>query len=609
MNNKQLKNFVTELNDFIREEVQKNDHYRNFIYFITNNFPGSISIKGNFIKNDNYEYFGVSPKYSVNEVKKLIIGKKSCFNNKSEFIKYLKGETTKFWNSVEKDEELNQALFGRSILETSYQYYFEFKIQIADNDLHNKLSGMNIIYDLDEQEQKLKIYGRPTLRQLEGLCKLYIYVNNDELCIVEGGLENKEKDIDWKGLYSAGNEKYLKCKEPALYSGVVPRLKKVKFIKASDANTNISRIEVEVERTTFMTMLGMGRLYLNKHELLSSYEEVLQKFDNKEAEIQKKFFSEISSKKSSEDVVGLLNNYLNESKYTHNMNISGNITTADDYCIYTKRNKNATDPGNYYCSVNGGCEIYDKNVDFYTYSVDEDLPSIDITTVNEKFSFGGELTRETCAELGLTDISNNWRYYGLSIMGRNNNENNEYILSLHFNILGYKYVNNSLKTIRSLQKKSTEKFENESLYGYRIEISKNSFEKVKNSFFGICKILQQWKDVFLILAIMVQALFKNSFSSIELANFISVDNILNVILNLALFIILMISLIAKYKNRKFEKTININVKTLINKKEKRFMYYKKLIKKQSKKADPVFILLFNLLVLSYLDEQSIEVYD
>ena len=162
------------------------------------------------------------------------------------------------------------------------------------------------------------------------------------------------------------------------------------------------------------------------------------------------------------DVIKRLNEYLEKSIYTHGMNVSGNIITNEDELIYTKRGGETWDKATLYCSTNGVCEINNSKVYHYNHSVQCDRPLIGEYNT-ETGDFGGELSREAMAELGVDINKSKWKYYGFSIMGychksenANKDENksgdinsNRYhSFPAHINILAYTEIDYNIEEIR-----------------------------------------------------------------------------------------------------------------------------------------------------------------
>ena len=290
--------------------------------------------------------------------------------------------------------------------------------------------------------------------------------------------------------------KFYKSNAGALYSGVIPRLNGVEYKEPSMDNASLEGIFLTLGRTSYFTMVAMGRVVETGHPFMTNelniegyrgtFAQISEAFDKYEVMIQNEYYEKIEAcdkkyrewmkdeinkygSKIEEDI-SILNNYLENSLAQHNINISGNLITEDGVCLYTQRGDEIEDSGDYYPSVNGGSEIYDTDVDFYKNSVQEDIPSINYN--KENVYFGQELTREAIAELGLIDDSHVWNFYGITCMGQKK-EINDHRLSFHFNVIGERRCMDEFMHIGEQKKKSAENFESKDLFGYRFETHPN----------------------------------------------------------------------------------------------------------------------------------------
>lgn len=225
------------------------------------------------------------------------------------------------------------------------------------------------------------------------------------------------KDIEENGMktFSAIYDSFVenmgvyKSNAGALYSGVIPRLNKVTYREPSLDNQTVEGFKLHLGRTSYFTMRSMGETDVKNHPFMNvevdfgayrgTFWDIISAIDEYEILVQNEYYEEMekvdddysNGKGEYSDVLGtekskekrkiekdieILNEYLKYSIAQHNINISGNLITEDGVCLYTLRGGNIEDSGDYYCSANGGSEIYDKSVDFYRNSVEEDIPSI-----------------------------------------------------------------------------------------------------------------------------------------------------------------------------------------------------------------------------------------
>ena len=299
-------------------------------------------------------------------------------------------------------------------------------------------------------------------------------------------------------------------------------------------NSSLEGFKLHLGRTSYFTMRAMGRnlqhVYLDLcvDSRLSnlSYRDVLKAFDLYEIACQDDYYLTIDNfqnESNPEKRLALeleaLNQYLSHSIGQHNLNVSANLITKDDMCLYTLRGGEIEDSGDFYCSVNGGSEIYDSNVPFYHHSVEEDIPTI--TYNKENVYFGKELTREAIAELGITDDSHVWTYYGLSLMGQKYNPADVHRMSFHFNVLGERRCTDEFEHIREQKQNAPENFESTNLYGYKLAVFQTRREKwsyISKDFF-LPKLLE-YKDTIMWMIILLSQILLSNYSAIRDLTFI-----------------------------------------------------------------------------------------
>lgn len=292
-------------------------------------------------------------------------------------------------------------------------------------------------------------------------------------------------------LYENENASAYTYSGSAIYSGVLPRLCRVEYLEPQMGNEEVQQMRLILGRTTYMTMYGLNKPDILAHPFLDAICETIRSpsgetfrlklrelnllFDLMEVRAQEEYWASMSHRNNglnwrqeTEEDFRICNDYLAHSWNIHNINISGNLITSDKYCVYTRRSQNVLDSGNLYCSVNGGCEVFDPQVGFYRSSVPEDLPTIQYG--HNPVYFGGELTREAIGELGIGDISVFWNYYGLSVMGnsRKDGQDIRQVIWFHFNVLGERQCLDTFDSILESKKQAAESFESEEIFGYKM---------------------------------------------------------------------------------------------------------------------------------------------
>ena len=583
----QFNEYLNALNHYLMKTAYDNDNERNFVYFISPDDFGKVNIQGEFMTEN---YYGVDPRLSVISVKKEALKVCSGFSSKEQFENYLdKMQLCYFHMEKNVGQETERALFAKCILATLDMFYFELECELGmgrKNEFEKLLQKNHV--NFKTEKTCYRIYGRPSdkiLTEIEEHGFAYQF---------DGRLILHDADrCDWKSLYLSKNSSYFHCKSAAFYSGVIPRLVEVSIESPKEGNNSITGLLLKMGRTTYMTMHGLLYYSIISHPYLDTYKTAINIYAMKEYNAQCIFKEKLQKEStiSQEKLISYLNEYLKKSPGIHNINVSGNVITSDGYCIYTKRGKNIEDEGNFYCSVNGGSEINDAQVEFYCNSVEEDLPTLTYESEKKVF-FGGELTRETQAELGITNISDIWEYYGLSIMGRIDEKHVERGIWFHFNVLGEKHCSETFEQIYELQKTATEHFENRDIFGYRFNYyqTQSAFLKQK-SLNGLSHIVE-WSDLIIVIAVALEAALQH--------RIIIQNETIIIYLQIAIYIFMAILLLAKIitailKNKHY-KEYNF-IFDISTKQEKRLELngYKKLIgKKNMKRADAIFILLFDL---------------
>lgn len=490
------------------------------------------------------KYHGLHPKFNI--------------ENLLKFLRDNEVNTTEeFWNSVgnlQKKEKLmnliidkhdiydsklklsnkedklhlESILLGRAILQMCSR--FGFKINILDTELAeefiNKLyeawskysDYFKIINDENKKDKNLFWkYNRDTSeifilgiwpKEIIDILSDEYYVKIDEKSLILGK-KNISNDNESNILKQAlcFSSKYLEyftlCNSNIYYSGVMPKVKHIKFNDDIKYSNDVKSITLEVVKTTFATVDFMDNPLIINHAYfkqdLNKYKH-MQIFDNYEDVIQQKYLYSnccITENTMNDEYEKLeienINKYLARSLNTNTVAVSSNIVTSDELLIVGKRSNLSIDGGEYYCSVNGQSEFKDENVDFYYQSVYEDLPSLEYNS-RYRVDLDNETKRETIAELGICNLNSVWNYYGISYLSRNNFPDNlDSNISLqesmkvnkrrmHFNVLSSNTTDLKYREVLMNSNNAVEKFENSKILGLKLFIYKNKSHKIKVRF-------------------------------------------------------------------------------------------------------------------------------
>lgn len=409
------------------------------------------------------------------------------------------------WFSPGSPEPLREAfckaLYARCLLQASRASGFWMKVAgnapddsavleaILENDPMAATGG-------EKDKGLFRVCGRlrdTTLRELDERFAFSVVTPPGHATTIEVSNRTRKGGMPFSSLYGKENAGAYTFSGSAIYSGVLPRLCRLEYMEPQMGNEEMQQMKLSLGRTTFMTMHGLNNPGILAHPFMDTvcgipagargetvsltFRELNRLFDRMEVCAQEEYRENLENRapglswrQETEEEFRICNAYLSHSLNVHNINISGNLITSDRYCIYARRNRGMLDGGNLYCSVNGGCEVFDPGVDFYTSSVPEDLPAIRYGP--GPVYFGGELTREAIAELGVGDNSVFWNYYGLSLMGNKagKRERRGQTVWFHFNVLGERQCLDTLDSIFESKKQAAENFESSELFGYRLMV-------------------------------------------------------------------------------------------------------------------------------------------
>ena len=513
-----LENFNNHIKELIKSDLVNN------IELFTSSYKSKLSVTlQRYNEEFNQRYHGLHPKFDDKMLSSILFHKNDEFklNDAQRFWRFLYekqgkdnyldllqddlGELLDFLSISEY--ELKITLFGKAILQMASHFGFRVKIIPEDiNDLLCILDNNNIpsiCWDLDEENLLLDLKGIWPVEAINYFCE---YFNFDELnCAIikkdkrtNNNLNNCLRNMllfseKYKHLYKL-------CDSDVYYSGVMPRVMRIEYLKQPNSSKGIKCIVFKICRTTYATVDFMDNSKILSHNFFkesigntnNTRIEVLKKINKFEDELQEKYLykniTENNDYEYEETRIKDINEYLKKSINTHTIAVSGNIITKDKYLILSKRSISSIDAEKYYCSVNGQSEFRDENVVFYNTSVFEDMPSMDYLS-RFRMDLNNEIRREAIAELGIPVFDKDWFYYGISFLsiknkGNDKDDNITGIRRMHFNVLAYNTVPYKFSDIVESQKKATEYFENEKLVGIRVCVFLNLvsliFYKIKN---------------------------------------------------------------------------------------------------------------------------------
>ena len=400
------------------------------------------------------------------------------------------------------------------------------------------------------------------------------------------------------------------------YSGVMPRVMGIDYNCNKASNSDIKYLSFRVCRTTFATVDMMDNSKILDHpffidgEINQAKRHKMIDFDNYEDFVQLKYLYEnnkdtgqIQDQRVYEmNEIKKINEYLRHSLNTHTIAVSSNIVTSDNFLIAARRGAKSIDAGEYYCSANGQSEFVDKNVSFYKESVFEDLPSMNYHS-EYRVDLNNEIRREIIAELGITGLNADFKYYGVSYLAINNSVSKEIKAShrnrrMHFNVLTFNKTPLGFKSVVASQCHATESFENSNLIGIKTIVIKNKFELFSKIIKYCLNWINKYKSrVFLILFFISFVFSRNRLQDVD------VNSLIDVAL---LSVYLIISIIDILKNRNFKKLQVVNRIFLPKYCNKNMFNIPKILKRLSKRSartgsakfHGIFILMFVLYLIN-----------
>ncbi|PTQ85954.1 hypothetical protein C8U37_10257 [Trichococcus patagoniensis] len=570
-----LLSFNKQLKDQLAE-VTKEKEVNNMKLFVMNDEAKvSVTLEAKYEKMDYYH--GLSPKFDEVKLKEFLFpentNSEDCgfeINNPDNFWRKIKVEQNKHeyvnlfvkdgWTKDKKSnsitigsycqlpDEMHITLLGRAILQMATHFGFSVKLSAQDQReflqiLKDCFSGIiefpkefrkedyknSLYWQFNDDFSVIYIKGIWPLSVVNEITQRYDCQNNTLILKSCGGNSSGEL-FSLLTFDKANIDKYHNNFDNVYYSGVMPKVIKIRYEEKPTAADKMKYIVFEVVRTTFATVDMLDNPAILSQPFFQSKvedsetndlkrSELMMNFDQHEDNIQNEYLynpeynpksdcepedkSEIETKKESTTesekidvndtdteriflspttdaqrdyekwMIDNLNQYLERSLNSNTVAVSANIVTKDDYLLIGKRGELTIDNSQYYCSVNGQSEFRDPNVSFYRNSVFEDLPSMEFDS-KYRIDLNNEIQREALAELGLPFFEHEWSYYGISYLSINNSviDEQRQVMKrrMHFNVLTHNSTSYTFADINKSQKKATESFENERLRGIKIKV-------------------------------------------------------------------------------------------------------------------------------------------
>lgn len=323
----------------------------------------------------------------------------------------------------------------------------------------------------------------------------------------------------------------------SLYNGVNNRLVEVNsdYFEVS-GKTNY--IKFKLQRTTFFTSLSFKHV---DNVLLNKYKYILDAIDSYEDNCFNILQNNLKNCPSQQASIDYLNIYLNASKQTHYINVSANITTKDNDLIHCLRGP-SEDKSTLYCSANGVSEVYDENVDYYMFSVNEDVPTIHIDKSVNRIDFSSEINREIRAELNIENMTNIYEFYGFTIMGKISD--GKLIDACHINVLTSTHCYEDFEEICKHHDNAIEKSEIDRILGWRIKIFDDLFYAFTYYIMLIGKLILEYDKLFFALCVLFT--FKDKIYTFEFDN--GFDKTISII-SMVVLVLSLCKLIKKYNKK------------------------------------------------------------
>lgn len=475
----------------------------------------------NPISSDSWEmyYYGVSPQIDSHEIITAISEFKfSTLNGLDSFI-----ADNCMHFMLHKDHSAYLADFARhSVITLAGKYGIRIGYSKELYELLRPFDEEKEILKeeaLENNNKCLLLCGCPTLQMCDILEK-YRYTLKDNIWHID------EHGISLKDIYADKKNIVLLCGN-VFYSGVLIKPLKIVHPEERFENYKMKNVSIEFERTTFASVCAFDEVHI-MHPLLKDSVQNLSRLFYYDDQCKLTLNQMLSNKESySEDYVwDCVNQYLQNCLNINQIGVSASIVTKDNRLLLGLRKSKNIDEGCLYPGVNGNAEIKDDNVAFYTYSVYEDDPKIQLES--RRIDFTGEISREAYAEIKLD--CNNWLCCGFILSGQLPTYStvtpiySQKRRRMHFNILFEKNCEQTHEEIEINKNKATESFETGDFLGLQIHCYKNFFDWMIKSVVSLLNGIINNKDFIesiALILIFTSTLSRNGNYKLEWLDFMS----------------------------------------------------------------------------------------
>ena len=386
-----------------------------------------------------------------------------------------------------------------------------------------------VFWDIFDHERIIHVYELWPLEHINTLTsRFHMSIGDTDLWLKQ----KIERSVNEHNLFEfmtfKGDwEKHFKLlSSEVYYSGVMPCVRKIDYEINPLLQGRIQYLIFHVIRTTFATVDTFDNAQIMSHPFFHGehgkhHLESINAFDQAEDALQEMhlYREEVDEDSYEETSIRNLNAYLKHSLNTHTIAILVNLITSDDYLIAAKRGNLSIDAGEYYCSANGQTEFRDEQVEFYRKSVFEDMPTMDFQS-KYRIDLTLEAQRECIAELGTAAFDLNWNTYGVSYLSIHRKDKHVHspYRRMHFNVMVFNALKNTFEEVDRNHKHATERFENESLVGFKINVYHSFFDVIKKVFLNVYMWLNTNKSrIFLFLIIVSILIGKRNMMSLDLS--------------------------------------------------------------------------------------------
>ena len=510
---------------------------RFFSRYATLNKDLTVSYKEDF----STYYYGVSPKIDsfsvIDAISHLSFKSTECLNA------YISEHCDEFMLHEDQSEYLLDV--AKLILLTiASKYGVEFKDCEELKFLSDSASAFSSVISCNQTGKSIFLHGCPCVDLIEQL-KSYRFIN------IDGVWQISDNGFAFTDIYAdKANIKLLVGK--VFYSGVLLKALEINKQKYNFENNGISNYQLTYERSSFATVCAFDDNYID-HPLLKESRSRLTAFFDYDDTCKLRLFEQLSKTGiDDEQILACVNEYIKHSYNVNQIGVSSNIKTPKNEILFGLRASKNIDDGLLYPSVNGNAEVYDENVQFYSNSVYEDLPTVYLH--KKRSDLLGEIAREAYGELNMVSTKESWSCHGIVISGNLPKTGKESSAKrrCHFNVLFENNVDETLEEIKIRYKKASESFENKNFAAIIVKYYRTRFHRLFSDSINFLRQILQSKDFIESVLLLLVA-----FVSIELTTF-SFENISSLLSVVFASIILLTTII-----RAIQQTLRVigNIKT------------------------------------------------